>query len=73
LFGRRAGTVPGYKYSSALRHSALVWDEETIDALFREGPADYTPGSKMPLQRMPDAEERAALIAFLKRITAPRE
>ncbi len=36
------------------------------------GPHSYTPGSKMPLQQMPSAEDRAHLIAFLKRITSPR-
>ncbi len=73
LFGRRAGSVAGYKYSEGLKRSGVVWNEETIDALFREGPAAYTPGSKMPLQRMPDARERAELIAYLKRVTGPAE
>jgi cytochrome c len=69
LFGRRAGAVSGYKYSDALRGANLIWTEETVDALFAEGPHKYTPGSKMPIQRMTSAEDRAHLIAFLKRIT----
>jgi cytochrome c len=73
VFGRRAGTVDGYRYSDALKDSELVWGEVTIDALFNEGPAAYTPGSKMPLQRMSSPEDRAELIAYLKRITAPME
>jgi cytochrome c len=72
LFGRRAGTVGGYKYSEALRGADLTWSEATVDALFAEGPHVYTPGSKMPVQRMPSAEDRAHLIAFLKRITTPQ-
>ena len=72
LFGRRAGEVGGYKYSNALARTDLVWTEKTVDALFAEGPHSFTPGSKMPLQQMPDAEDRAHLIAFLKRITSPR-
>ena len=72
LFGRRFGEVAGYRYSEALSNSDLVWNETTIDALFAEGPAEYVPGSKMPLQRMPDPEDRAELIAFLKRVTAPQ-
>ena len=71
LFGRRAGQVEGYRYSEALANSELVWTEETIDALFDEGPDHYTPGSKMPLQRMPSAADRATLIGYLKEITAP--
>ena len=69
LFGRRAGTVAGFPYSSALRNSAIVWTEQTVDRLFALGPQEVTPGSKMPLQRMPDASERAALIAYLQRTT----
>jgi cytochrome c len=69
LFGRQAGAVGGYKYSQALRAADLIWTEATVDALFAEGPHVYTPGSKMPIQRMTSAEDRAHLIAFLKRIT----
>ncbi|MFQ5466522.1 MAG: c-type cytochrome, partial [Kiloniellaceae bacterium] len=71
LFGRRAGSVPGYRYSRALREANLVWSEKTIDALFAQGPHAFTPGSKMPLQRMPKAADRSELIAYLKRVTAP--
>ena len=71
VFGRRAGGVAGYNYSDALKDSELVWTAETIDALFTIGPDRYTPGTKMPLQQMPSAEDRAVLIEFLERITAP--
>jgi len=43
-----------------------VWNEETIDALFREGPDVLTPGSKMPIQRIKDTQDRRDLIDFLK-------
>src|SRR5690606_694123 len=66
LFGRKAGSVPGYTYSDALRRSKIIWNEETIDRLFTVGPQHYTPGTKMPLQSIIDPQERAALIAFLK-------
>ncbi len=67
LIGRRAGAVAGYPYSPALKDSGLVWDEATIDRLFADGPGIVAPGSKMPLQRMPSAEDRADLIKYLKR------
>jgi len=70
LFGRKAGDVADFKYSPALRDSALVWTPETVDALFAQGPDVLTPGSKMPLQTMTDARDRADLIAFLLRATA---
>jgi cytochrome c len=72
LFGRTAGSEPGYPYSSALKSSTLVWSEATVDRLFEVGPENLVPGSKMPLQRMPSAEDRALLIDYLKRITASR-
>lgn len=70
LFGRKAGDVADFKYSPALRDSALVWTPETVDALFAKGPDVLTPGSKMPLQMMANAKDRADLIAYLQRATA---
>ncbi len=69
LFGRRAGTFPGYSYSQTLDGSAIVWEADTIDALFDEGPDHYIPGSKMPMQVIARAQDRADLIAFLRDAT----
>jgi cytochrome c len=71
LFGRRAGGDPDYPYSAALRQSDVIWTEETVARLFEVGPDVMVPGSKMPLQRMPSTADRAALVAYLKRITTP--
>lgn len=71
LFGRRAGTLPGYPYSEGLRRSQIVWNEKTVGDLFDHGPDIVTPGSKMPLQQIPDEKARRALIAFLKEATQP--
>jgi cytochrome c len=73
LFGRTAGSRPDYPYSVALRESDLIWTEETIARLFEVGPELLLPGSKMPLQRMPSAADRADLIAHLKKVTTPRD
>lgn len=67
LFGRKAGTVNGYAYSNALKKSAIIWSEKTVAALFEQGPDLFTPGSKMPLQKITSREKRDALIAFLKK------
>ncbi len=73
LFGRAAGTVEGYVYSEAILSSGLIWTEETVDALFDIGPEFYIPGTKMPMQQIAKAEDRADLIEFLKRETATEE
>mgnify|MGYP000010948730 CR=1 FL=1 len=71
VFGRKVGAVAGYPYSPELKAMDLVWTEETIDALFRDGPDVVTPGSKMPIQRIKAQKDRDDLISYLKRATAP--
>lgn len=69
VFGRRAGSVPGYSYSATLRNSDIVWSPESINALFDEGPDHYIPGSKMPMQRIAEAVDRRDLIDYLRKAT----
>jgi len=69
LFGRRIATAPGYRFSEALRHLDIVWTPETVARLFEIGPAAYTPGTKMPEQRIGSEQDRAALMKFLERAT----
>src|SRR4051812_7666613 len=69
LFGRRIATLPGYNFSEALRRLDIVWTPETVSKLFEIGPALYTPGTKMPEQRIGSEQDRAALVQFLARAT----
>lgn len=69
VFGRRIGTAPGYDYSDALLGLDIVWTPQTVSELFEFGPDAYTPGSRMPEQRVPSAADRAALIEFLETAT----
>ncbi len=71
IFGRKAGILPEYFYSDTLQDSDIIWDDETINALFDLGPDHYIPGSKMPMQRIAAEQDRIDLIAFLRRATAP--
>ena len=66
VLGRKAGSLSEYPYSNSLLASNLVWNEQNINDLFVKGPHAVVPGSKMPLQKIPDAEKRAALIEFLR-------
>jgi cytochrome c len=68
IFGRRIASLPGYDFSPALKDLDIVWTLETISKLFEIGPAAYTPGTKMPEQRV-GAEDRAVLVKFLERAT----
>ncbi len=69
LFGRRIATAPGYNFSEALKRLDIVWTPETVSKLFEIGPAAYTPGTKMPEQRISSEQDRAALVQFLERAT----
>lgn len=65
VFGRKAGTVPGFKYSSAMKESGIVWTEETIDVYISD-PKKYVPKNRMALAPIKSAKQRADLIAYLK-------
>src|SRR5229473_2662439 len=69
IFGRRIATLPGYHFSEALKRLDIVWTPETVSRLFEIGPAAYTPGTKMPEQRIGSEQDRAALVQFLERAT----
>lgn len=71
LFGRRAGTAPGYDtYSAAMRHSQIVWDERSLD-VFLQAPMQAVPGTAMGYAGVKDPQERADLIAWLRYATQP--
>jgi cytochrome c len=71
LFGRHAGTAPGYdNYSKAMRSSKFVWDEQTLN-LFLENPMKVVPGTTMGYAGVKDATERADLIKWLREATQP--
>jgi cytochrome c len=65
VFGRRAGSVPGFAYSEAMRASGIVWSRESLDA-FLADPLGTVPGTFMTYAGIPDPEERAQLLAFLE-------
>lgn len=70
IFGRKIATLPGYNFSDALKTLDIVWTPETVAKLFELGPAAYTPGTKMPEQRIGSAQDRQALTDFLAKATA---
>jgi cytochrome c len=69
IFGRRIATLPGYQFSDALKKLDIVWTPETVARLFEVGPMAYTPGTKMPEQKIVAEEDRKALVEFLQKAT----
>lgn len=70
LYGRKIASLPGYRFSDALKTMDIIWTPETVAKLFEIGPNAYTPGTKMPEQRIGSAEDRRALTDFLGRVTS---
>lgn len=67
IFDRPIASVAGYAFSPALRDLDIVWTPQTVAELFEVGPDLYTPGSRMPDQRVADPADRQALVEFLDR------
>lgn len=65
LLGRRAGSVPGFAYSQAMKDSRLTWDEKTL-GWFLAQPLKAVPGTSMTYDGVPDPRDRADLIAYLR-------
>lgn len=69
LLGRKAGAVPGFDYSEAMKASGITWTEASLDR-FLADPLGVIPGTKMTFAGVPDAAERADLIAWLSSVSA---
>ncbi len=70
VLGRRAGDNPLFQYSEGLKKAQLVWDEPTLDRWLAD-PEGLVPDNDMAF-RLNDAGERAAIIAYLKQLSAKR-
>ncbi len=64
VFGRKAGTVPDFGYSTAVKNSGVVWNDKTLDA-WLTNPQALIPGQRMNF-RVATAEDRADIIAYLR-------
>ena len=70
IYGAKAAQLADYDYSKALKTSGWVWDAETLDPYIADVETAM-PESKMLADPMPDARERADVIAYLSTLRAP--
>jgi cytochrome c len=68
VFGRPAGTVPGFAYSPALSRSGLIWTPRSLEAWLAD-PASFIAGTTMAFTGYRSPEDRRDLIAYLLRAT----
>jgi cytochrome c len=64
VFGRKAGTSPGYTYSDPLKATGWTWDAAHIDTWITD-PKVAVPGTKMTFVGLKDPKDRTDVIAYL--------
>ena len=72
MFGRKAGTVEGFKYSKAMKDSGIEWSAETLTQYLKK-PKDYVPGTKMVFAGLKKDSQIENLIAYLEEATKKAE
>ena len=66
VMGQKAGAVPGYAFSQAMKTSGITWDEATLDKFIAQ-PDSVVPNNNMkPFTGISDAGQRKQIIEFLK-------
>ena len=65
IVGRKAGSMPDYAFSSAMKEAGFVWDEQKLDR-FIANPDEVVPGNRMkPYGGLSSSDERKKIIAYL--------
>jgi cytochrome c len=70
IIGRKAGSLPDYNYSAAMKDAGFVWNEDNL-ARFIANPDEVVPGNNMkPYAGLASADDRRKAIAFLLSVGA---
>src|SRR5688572_26146415 len=65
IWGEKAGAVPGFEFSDAMKSSGLTWNQATLDRYLTD-PRGVVPGTKMAFGGVADAAKRQAIIDWIK-------
>ena len=65
VFGRRAGALDEFRYSTALKKSGITWSRQTLDAYVLD-PQKAVPANRMPYGGMPEARDRTDLLEYMQ-------
>jgi cytochrome c len=64
VYGRKAGSIPSFKYSDALKGSQFSWDQASLDR-WLTNTESVVPDNDMDFH-VPKADERADIIEYLR-------
>jgi cytochrome c len=65
VYGRKAGSLPDFRYSNAMLHANIVWDDANLRD-YLANPQAKVRGNRMPFGGLNDPQDIADVIAFLK-------
>jgi len=71
VFGRRAGSVEGFRYSQDIRRAGvtgMVWTADKLD-VYIENPQALVSGTRMMFRGVKDPQDRRDVIAYLRRFS----
>ena len=64
VVGRKAGSLPGFTYSSAMKAAGFVWSDDKLKA-YLPAPKALVPGTKMSYFGVKDPVKLDDLVAYL--------
>ena len=68
LIGRKAGSVPDFAYSPAMKNSNVTWSDDTLSKYLSD-PKAFIPGDKMAFPGVKDPNKLGDLLAYLNQAT----
>jgi cytochrome c len=71
VFGRTAGTAPGFKYTDAMAKSGIAWTPQTLDTFLKQ-PGAMIPGNGMAFAGVANDADRASLVVYLQSSSRPK-
>jgi len=73
VIGRRAGSTPDYRYSTAMTNSKIVWSEQMLAAFIKDAEG-VVPGTKMRFFSLGYNDRKIAdLLAYLRTVEAVKK
>lgn len=72
LFGRHAGSVEDFNYSSAMKNADIVWEKETLEKYIKD-PKGFIPDNKMAFPGIKNEGQVEDLLAYLEEATKKQE
>jgi len=70
VVGRKAASLPGYRYSGPLSRSGLTWTPDTLTA-FVIAPQSVVKGTRMPFEGLEARADAEAIVAYLGTLPPP--